>query len=236
MSAARGEGTAEADRVVPLHSRRQRRAALAQQVQHVVAAAGLLFSGAQSLSAGAGGLELALAVAGMITGALLLAAFARSVRLTRPAAAHHAHARGVDWMEIWAAAVLLAEAAERWHARHHFPGPQLLTAVITLAIGVFHERVAARRERRRSLRLTADHLHIGRNRFSHFTAPWREIAEIVVSDGEATIRTHKGRTRRLNLADLENAPEVRAALHDAQRRLDRHARLPGSSSGEDEAV
>ena len=63
--------------------------------------------------------------------------------------------------------------------RRHFPGPQLLTAAATLGLGLFHDKVAARRERRRSLRLTRDHLYVGRNRFSHFTAKWDDIAAII---------------------------------------------------------
>jgi hypothetical protein len=222
-----------ADLTVPLHSRRQRRGALAQQLQHVVAAAGLVFSGLQSLSSGAGGLELALAVGGLITGAFLIATFARTVRgLRHGGATPHAHVHGVDWMEIWAAGVLFAEALERWHIRHQVPRPQLLTAVATLGIGLFHERLAARRQRRRSLRLTSDHLYVGRRPFRHIKARWDDIAEIAMTDHHATIRTHQGRKRRLNLADLENGPEVRGALQEAQRRLVEHTHQLALKSAE----
>ena len=213
------EDPAGAEFVVPLRSRRAKRAAVAQQLQHVVASAGLLFSGLQSLSSGAHGPELGLAVAGIATSGLLIATFVRTLRLQAPAHGR-GHAHRVDWMEIWAAGVLLAEAAERWYTRHHFPGPQLTTAAATLGIGLFHDKVAARRERRRSLRLTPDHLFVGRNRFSHFTAKWDDIAAIAVTDREAIIRTKQGRRRRLNLADLENASEVREALQAARRRLE----------------
>ena len=231
MAAVHAEDASEL--MVPLHSRRRKRAALAQQLQHVVAAAGLVFSGVQSLSSGAGGLELALAVGGLVTGAFLIATFARTVRgLRHGGATPHTHAHGVDWMEIWAAGVLLAEALERWHVRHQVPRPQLLTAVATLGIGVFHERLAVRRERRQSLRLTHDHLYVGRNRFSHFKARWGDIAEIAMTDHHATIRTHTGKKRRLNLTDLENAPDVRVALQEGQRRLVEHARLLALSAAE----
>ena len=39
------------DLIVPLHSRRRKRAQLGQKLQHVIAAAGLFFSGLQSLTA-----------------------------------------------------------------------------------------------------------------------------------------------------------------------------------------
>lgn len=57
MLAAAHEPDAAAELVVLLRSRRQRRRLLAQQLQHVIAGAGRFFSGIQSLSAGAEGLE-----------------------------------------------------------------------------------------------------------------------------------------------------------------------------------
>ena len=51
------EDAAGGDLIVPLRSRRQRRGLLAQKLQHVIAGAGRFFSGIQSLSAGAEGLE-----------------------------------------------------------------------------------------------------------------------------------------------------------------------------------
>jgi hypothetical protein len=207
------------DIVVPLHSRRQKRVLVVQKMQHLIPAAGLLVGGAQSLAAGAHGLELGLAVAGVITSALLIATLAKSARDLQRSASHHAH--GVDWMDIWAAGVLFAEAAEHWHARHRVPGPQLLTAFVTLGLGLMHGRLAARGERRRSLRLTRDHLYVGgRLRFSRtLTVRWNEIAQITVTDRHAEIRTVKGRRKRIDLADLENAPAIREALRAAQRRL-----------------
>jgi hypothetical protein len=215
-----GHIAADGDIVVPLHSRRRKRGLLAQKLQHVIAAAGLFFSGMQSLSAGAEGLERMLAVAGMLTAGLLIGAFARELRgVTRAHGEHRAH--GVDWMDIFAAGVLFAEAAEKWHLRGHIWRPETLAAIATLGVGLFHGRLAARNERRRSMRLTQDHLVIGgRIKFARpFTARWSEIADITIGDREAAIRTHQGKTRRLNLADLENAPTVRAALTRAQARL-----------------
>ncbi len=218
MTAGGAESAADADIAVPLHSRRHRRLQLGQQLQHVVPAAGLLFNGMQSLATGAEGLELALAIAGIVTSGLLIAVFARRAHgLRQHGTAHHTH--GIDWMEIFAAGVLFAEAFERWHTRHRVPGPQLLTAVVTLGIGLSHGWLSARNERRRSIRLTPDHLFIGRNKFSSFTARWDEVAEISITEREATIRTHRGRRRHINLADLENAEDVRKVLHAAQRRL-----------------
>ena len=218
-----GHGASGGDPIMPLHSRRRTRGALAQKLQHVIAGAGLFFSGMQSLSAHAEGLERTLAIAGMITAGLLIGAFLREVRgATRARGAHpdgaH-HQRGVDWIDIFAAGMLFAEAAEKYHSRGHIWRPETLAGLATLGVGLFHGRLAARKERRRSLRITSDGVVVGRRFFGTFKAPWSEIAEIAITDSGAAIRTHAGKTRRLNLADLENAGQVRDALRERQRRL-----------------
>jgi hypothetical protein len=225
MSVPHAALAANDDLVVPLHSRRRQRGLLAQKLQHVIAGAGLFFSGIQSLSAGAEGLERALAIAGVLTAGLLIAAFARELRAVagrgkHVQAGHHRHT--VDWMDIFAAGMLFAEAAEKYHLRGHIWRPETLAAVATLGIGLFHGRLAAANERRRSLRVNGTSLSIGgRFRWSRpFTARWDEIRAITTTEREATITRLDGRSRRLNLMDLDNAPAVRAALDAARGRIE----------------
>jgi hypothetical protein len=220
---AHEEDAASADLIVPLHSRRQRRRLIAQKLQHAIPTAGLLTAAFQSLNAGAHGFELALAIAEIVTSVKLLQMLAKSARETlAPRGKHTHHGHGVDWFDIWAAGMLFTEAAERWHLHHRIPAATLATAAVTLGIGLLHGRIAARNERRRSMRLTGDHLFIGgRNKFiRNFTAKWDDIDAITMTEREAVIRTKQGKKRRVNLADLENAADVREALHAAQRRLE----------------
>jgi hypothetical protein len=223
MSAGQATVAAGDEIVVPLRSRRRQRAATGQKLQHLIPAAGLLFSGVQSLMAGVEGFERVLALVGIITSALLMGAFGRHLRTQRRQAAEHGK-HGVDWMDIWAAGVLFAEAAEKWRTRGHIWRPETLAAMATLAVGLLHGRLAQDTERRHSLRLTRDDLSIGgRLRFSRrFTARWDEIASIDVTERDAIVRTDRGKHRRLNLHDLENAPDVRAALQAAEQRLVEH--------------
>ena len=208
------------DLVVPLQSRRVKRALTVQKLNHAVPTVGLIFSGVQALQHGAQGFELLLAVVEIVTSAFLIVTLARSIRAARAAAppAHRTHAH-IDWVDIWAAGVLFAEAGERWHLRHHIARPIILNALLTLALGLAHGRMDAFRRRRRAMRLTADGIHIAGKPFRSFTARWGEIAEVTMADSSAEIRTHAGRVRRLDLADLENAAEVRVALKEAQRRV-----------------
>jgi hypothetical protein len=213
-----------ADIVVPLHSRRRERAELLQKLQDVIPAAGLIGVAWQAFKAGASGLDLVLGVIELVTGTMLIATFLNGARElsgrapTSPELAAHSGGK-VDWSKIWAAGVLFAEAAERWHTHHRVAGPTILTAVVTLGLGIFSSWFTARNERRRTLRLTPDHLYVGGAKFRSFQARWDEIAAIELTATHAVIRTNQGRRRRLNLRDLDHAPAVRAALQQAQLRL-----------------
>jgi hypothetical protein len=215
-----------AEVMVPMRSRRRQRAQAGQKLQHVIATAGLLTAAFMTLTHDPHGFELWLAVAEIITSAFLITTFARSLRGFLPGRRHvppshgaHTH-RGVDWVDIWAGGVLFVEAAETWRRTGHIWSPPFLAGVATLAIGLFHGRLASRRERQRSLRLTDDGLTIGaRPPFNAFKAEWRDILSITTGEREAEIRTRGGRTRRIDLADLENAHDVRGALATAQRRV-----------------
>ncbi len=217
------------DVVVPLHSRRMNRALTAQKLNHAVPTIGLIASGFQALRHGAAGFELALAVVEIVTSAFLIGSLARTIRAERAKTTvpdrHHAHT--VDWVDIWAAGVLFAEAAERWHLRHHLARPIILNAVLTLALGLGHGPMTALRHRRRAMRLSDDGLTIPGKPFMSFRARWPEIAAVRVTNASAEIRTRAGRVRRLDLLDLENAAEVRTALEEAQRRV-AAAALPSS--------
>ena len=205
--------------VVPLHSRRLERAQLLQKINHAIPAAGLLVTGMQALAEGAGGIGLALAIVEIVTSAMLIVTFARGVRATRRTGPReHSHS-GVDWIDIWAAGVLFAEAAERWHLTHHLSRPTILTAMITLGLGLFHGRIAASSQRRRAVRITAEGIYVGARPFRGLNARWADVASISAAGQVAEVRTRGGRVRRVDLTDLRNAEEVRAAFAEGSRRL-----------------
>lgn len=205
---------------VPLRSRRRRRGLIAQKFQHVVPAFPLLFAGMETLRREPHGLPLVLAVFEIGTSLLLLATVAREVRSLKRADAHAAHSsHGVDWFHIFAAGVLLAEAAEHWHETHHWRRPILLTAAFTFLLGIFHGRLTAWGEDRRSLKIDDEGLSVGRPPFGAFRAKWDDVKAIDVGDRYAFIRTHGGRERRIDLNDCEHPAPVRAALAEAQARV-----------------
>lgn len=171
------------------------------------------------------GFALALAVAEIVTSALLLrsmlkelAAFRKSSR--EPHTEEHPVHHGVDWFEIFAAGMLFVEALERWHLHPHLPRPMLLTALVTLALGLFHGRIAAFTSKRRSLRIDETGIRLGgRFIFSRFFVGWQDLASIEVGDRYARLVARGGRTRRIDLKDLRNESAIREALLSAQARL-----------------
>jgi PH (Pleckstrin Homology) domain-containing protein len=204
---------------VPLRSRRRQRALALQKAQHAVPAIGLLGVGLQALREGAHGPELALAAIEIAAGGVLLVAMARSLRAARTSAIRHAAHAGVDWIDIWAAAVLFVEALETWHLKGHIARPVILTALLTLAMGLFHGRIMQAAARRRMLEVSAEGIRIGGGPFRRFCARWSDIRSIDIDQRQASIHTHHGRPRRLALTDLDDAPAVRAALLTARTHL-----------------
>jgi hypothetical protein len=207
--------------VVRLDSRRRKRGMLAQKLQHAIPAVPLLFQGMEALRAGVHGFELGLAVLEVVTSAFLLVTVGRALRQVRQpgaSAAHH-HGHGVDWAHIWAAGVLFAEVGERWHLHHHLARPILLTALVTLGLGFFHSRLVAWGSERRSLRIDESGVRVGRRPFGTFAASWTDLAAVRITERDATISARDGRSRRIDLLDLENQGEVRRALATVGERL-----------------
>ena len=222
---------------VPLLSRRQERGQFLQKMNHVVPAVGLLTAGVHALTEGARGLDLALAVVEIGTTLMLAAFIVKTLRAMRQPGTHSHDAHGVDWIDIWSAGILFAEAAERWHVRHHIARPTILTALVTLAFGLFHGRLLAFARQKRGLRITEAGLSVSGRPFRRFRARWGRAWRPPHRHREQSveIRTRAGRLRRIDLADLRNAGSVRAALQDANQRLARtrateHASTPGGLS------
>ena len=208
--------------IVPLESRRRQRAAFAQKLQHAVAGVFLLFQGLNTLSHGPEGLELAIAVIEVVTSGLLMVAMIRVVRQLRrrdSGGQGHAH-HGIDWVDVLIAAVLGAEGLEHWHTTHHLPRPTIVLALSLLVIGLMHGRIAAAGGRRRALRVGPTGLTVPHRRFfGREVFSWNQIAGITIGTREAVIEIRNGPSRTIDLADLDNASQVVAALQDAQSRV-----------------
>ena len=176
--------------IVPLRSRRQQRAVLAQKLQHAIPGVVLLTAGLQTLSEHPQGTELGVAIVEIAASVLLLGSMARTLHAKRhlfrspspsssaAASEHapHAHAAhaGIEWMDLFASAVLIAEGLERKMHGHHFPRPTMLAAATLAVLGLLHGRMQHFAEARRSIRVTADALFVpGRSRCGGFTRSGR---------------------------------------------------------------
>lgn len=217
--------------LVPLRSRRQQRAVLAQKLQHAIPGFVLLVAGLETLGHSPEGAELGVAIFEVAASVLLLGSMVRHLHANRhllsrapsthhPHLAHRAH-HGVDWADLFAAAVLVAEGLERKMHGHHFPRPTYLGAGTLAVMGLMHGRVQHFAQARRSIRVTDEALFVPGRPFKvrKLHAAWADLQSIDVGERWAVIRTRAGRERKLDLADLEGEQHVRSALLHARQRL-----------------
>jgi hypothetical protein len=210
------------EQLVPIRSRKREFAQVMQKLQHVVPAAPLLFQGASRLQHEPHGWSLLLAVAEVGISVLVLGAFVRQLRSTRNRneddhGQHAAH--GVDWIDVAIGVMLGIEVWAHWYETGHIKRPTVLMAVVILAIGLLHGRIAARAGRRLALKIGDDGVAIGGRPFQNFVAPWGELADVVIEPQRARLVRRDGKTREINFRDLRNAAEVRAALEGIRLRL-----------------
>ena len=157
----------------------------------------------------------------IVCGALFVVAAVRGIRgvVRERSAGHHPH-HGIDWVDVFAAAVVLAETVERYHRTGHIVRPNILMILLLLTLGFFHDRVTAFAEHRRALRISDEGISVGGRPFRRsLRASWDGIRSIDVAGRYATIETKTGRTKRIDLSDLENDGPVRTALASARERL-----------------
>ena len=207
---------------IPLLSRRRDLGQLLQKVQHAVPAIPLLLHGLDRLRHDPHAWSLALGAAEVAAGGLVIGAFVRHARAMRRGgeishAAHHAH--GVDWVDLLIGAMLAVEVWAHWHETGHVKRPIVVLAIVMIAIGLLHGRIAALAQRRNGLRVGDDGVSVGGKFFTRFTATWAELAAVEIEPRRARLVRRDGRVRTIDLADLRNAAEVREALEGARLRL-----------------
>ena len=121
----------------------------------------LLIAGMQAIRNGEHGFALALGIFEIVTSAALLGTVVREIRAMRRPKAHAEHAHhGVDWVHIFAAAVLVAEVLEHYHLTHHIRRPTILTAIVTLALGLGHGRLQRFTDEPQRLRVDDDEIRM----------------------------------------------------------------------------
>jgi hypothetical protein len=210
------------EQLVPIRSRKREFAQLMQKLQHVVPAAPLLFQGVSRLQREPHGWSLLLAVAEVGISVLVVGTFVRQLRSSRSRAeddhGHHG-GHGVDWIDLAIGVMLGIEVWAHWYETGHIKRPIVLMAVGIFVIGLLHGRIAARAGRRLALKIDDAGVAIGGRPFQNFKATWNELADVEIDPHRARLVRRDGKTRDINLRDLRNGAEVRAALEGIRLRL-----------------
>lgn len=143
----------------------------------------------------------------LVSGTLLLVAFVREMRgaLRHGAHAHH----GINWVDVFAAAVTLVEAAHLRHlGRVRLPIAYALLAAFLLGIGLFHDRLA----RIRRLIVDEDGFDIRLQPWKRVRRRWQDLATATADDTGITVTAHDGAVTRINLSDAPERASVIAAF------------------------
>jgi hypothetical protein len=159
----------------------------------------------------------------ILVATLVLAAFVRELRAELRAHHGQTHSR-FGWFDLAAGGFLIFEA---FHGAVHKPGylrPQFLSGVVTIGLGLFHERFHALQKRRRYLKLDEDGLEFRLTRFRRLTLRWEELTAVEVGGSVAIFHRSDGKRHRVRLNLLHNADEVRRGIAE-------HARAAGVRSG-----
>ncbi len=186
-------------------SRRAGRMQRVQAARHVLVGLVLAASGYNAIREGdhASWLD---AVA-IVSGVLLLAAFAVEMRRGRRQA-NHAHL-GVGWVDVFAAVVTAVEAAHLHHqGKVGLPFAYGLVALMLLALGLLHGRLQGLR------RLVVDEhgFDIRMAPWSRTRLAWSEVADVQESGRVVTMVTRAAQQRRFDLRDADNGEAVVEAL------------------------
>jgi len=225
---------------VPLRTRRQQKAQLAQKVQHAVPSFVLLGDGWARITGGEDGQGLLLGAVEVIAAGLVIGTVARGVIRIRsgtpkglpppteggaeglPAEAHRAKAgHGVDWIDICIGGMLIVEAYMHYHETGRIKGPTLLLAAVMSGLGLFHGRMTAFAHKRRSMHVSADGISIpGRLPFMRITLPWADVAGVEIDGDTARIVANDGRSRLVDCTDAIDRDAVRQAILAAKTHYD----------------
>lgn len=192
---------------VQLRDRRVKLATRYEAVQQAISVGMLLVAVRDRLRTPEPG-DVPMAAAQVVAGVLLLIAIARDLR---------GHDTGhVNWSNVLAGSLLGLEWLDRVEHGGRMWSPVLLTAIASLAVGLLHGRLHARRQRRRQIVMDEETLNY-RNLLRHFRVGWRDLKEIVADGTRLDLHTIGGRTHRIRMRQLENGAEVADAVLGAAR-------------------
>jgi hypothetical protein len=213
---------------IPIRYRRAERGQFIQKLQHAIPSIVVLGDGVKHLSHDPHGVDLVLGAFEIGAALAVIISVLRGFRriAKRPADTHPDHEHhGIDWIDIFIGLMLAVEAYSVYHATGHRPRPTLLLAATMITIGLFHGKLAAFGDRRRTLRVGPEGISVPGKPLTRMTLKWNEVASIDIGERWAIVTASSGRSKRIDLSDVKQPAAVRDALMQARTFLDesRHA-------------
>lgn len=177
---------------------------------HVLAGVLLLLLGIENLSQH-GSEHLIFALLSILAGAAVFISFIREMR--QPA---HAKPHGVNWVDIFAGAVILLEAWHKYKPEKGFQPATLLflAGLVTCGLGIFHAKLAQLAR----LHCDANGFLARMSPFKKLQLAWQDIAAVQLEPATIRITTHDHQQHKLSLRLVENKTAVTTFFDENWRR------------------
>jgi len=206
--------------VIPLLSRRGERWILLLRVSDALAAGALFNDGVQRFGYAMQPYSWALAAAELLASMIVLGTIVSAVVSTLRQRPHHSERVGVlaiSWTDLSLSGMFAIDALGDYLETGRWSPFSVLVSVAMFVMAFMRAPIVSFVQRRRGLRMTKRGLRIG-GRLRVFAADWGELESINVGDRFAVLQPTEGRECRIDLIDLINERQVRAALGEAEVR------------------
>lgn len=187
---------------LPLHDRRQKMASRLEACQQALAVF-LLLLAIRSRLASPSPADRVMAVAQGAAGLLLLVAIARELS--------GRESKHVGWTNLLAGILLGLEWTDRITHGGKLVSPTLLTALVSLWLGLFQSRIHVWRSERRRVLIDGDGLDY-RFLYRRFRAAWTEVEAMESGSRALHLHTRAGKRHTIPLGRLENGAEIAEAV------------------------
>jgi hypothetical protein len=206
--------------VIPLLSRRGERWILLQRVPDGLAAGALFNDGVQRLGYATQPYSRALAAAELLASTVVLGTIVSALVSTfrrRPHRWEPVGALAISWTDLALSGMFAIDALGDYLETSRWSLFSLLLSIAMLVMAFIRAPIVSFVQRRRGLTMSKRGLRIG-GRLPAFAADWAELESIDIGDRFAVLQRTEGSKRRIDLTDLVNERQVRAALGEAEAR------------------
>jgi hypothetical protein len=206
--------------VIPLLSRRGERWILLQRIPDGLAAGALFNDGVRRFGYATQSYSRALAAAELLASTVVLGTIVSALISTFRQQPHDSEPVGaltISWTDLSLSGMFAIDALGDYLESGRWSPVSMLLSIAMFVMAFIRAPIVSFVQRRRGLTVTKSGLRIG-GPLRGFAADWGELESIDIGDRFAVLQPTEGRECRIDLIDLVNERQVRAALGEAEVR------------------